>query len=80
MLNLSFKNKDKKVYSIMINGFKFSAIILIVSLYILLLYKFYPISHILFQSGLLLFKVGLNFAISFYICGIVVDSLLKKII
>lgn len=78
MFNLSFKNINKEVYSLMINGLKFSTIILVVALYILLLYKFYPISHVLFASGLLLFKAGLMFATSFFICGFVFNSLLTN--
>lgn len=79
MFHLSFKNRDKKVYCIMIRGLQFSFILLIVALYILLLYNFYPVSHVLFHSGLLLFKASLTFAISFYIFAIVMDTFLKNI-
>ena len=78
MFKIDIKNIDKKVISLMVNGFKFSSLILIISLYILLLYKFNPISHILFESGLLLFKASLMYAISFFICGFFVDQILKK--
>lgn len=78
MFKIDIKNIDKKVISLMVNGFKFSSLILIISLYILLLYKFNPISHILFQSGLLLFKASLMYAISFFICGFFVDQILKE--
>ncbi len=78
MFKTDIKNIDKKVVSLMCNGFKFSSIILIISLYILLLYKFNPISHILFESGILLFKASLMYAISFFICGFIIDQIMKK--
>jgi len=78
MFKLDIKNIDKKILSLMFNGFKFASIILIISLYILLLYKFYPISHILFKSGILLFRASLMFAVSFFICGFFINQLLKK--
>jgi len=78
MFKIDIKNIDKKIISLMINGFKFSSIILIISLYILLLYKFNPISHIIFESGILLFRASLMYTISFFICGFFVDQLLKN--
>ena len=78
MFKISIKNIDKKVISLMSNGFKFSSIILIISLYILLLYKLNPISHILFESGILLFKASLMCFVSFLICGFAMDQILNK--
>jgi len=78
MFKLYIKNIDKKILSLMFNGFKFSSIILIISLYILLLYKLYPISHILFESGILLFRASLMFAVSFFINGFFINQLIKN--
>lgn len=78
MFKIDIKNIDKKILSLMFNGFKFSSIILIISLYILLLYKFYPISHILFESGILLFRASLMFAVSFFINGFLIDQFSKN--
>jgi len=78
MFKNNIKNIDKKVVSLMLSGFKFSSIILIISLYILLLYKFNPISHILFESGILLFKASLMYCAAFLICGFAIDQLLNK--
>ena len=78
MFKIDIKNIDKKIIPLMVKGFKFSSITLIISLYILLLYKFNPISHILFESGLLLFKASLMYAISFFICGFFIDQILKE--
>jgi len=78
MFKLDIKNIDKKVFSLMVNGFKFSSIILIFSLYILLLYKFNPISHTFFEAGILLFKASLMFYVSFIICGFFIDQMFKK--
>ena len=78
MFKIDIKSIDKKVISLMIKGVKFSIIILIIALYILLLYKFNPISHVLFESGILLFKASLMYAVSFLICGFAIDQIKNK--
>ena len=78
MFNLDIKNIDKNVVNLMKFGFKWSSITIIISLYMLVLYKLNPISHVLFESGLLLFKASLMYIVSFFICGLVIDQLIKK--
>ena len=78
MFKLDIKNIDKKIISLMLNGFKFSNIILVVSLYILLLYTLNPISHIFFECGLSLFKLSLTCAVSSFICGFAIDKIINR--
>jgi len=72
------KEIDKSIVKVMIRGFKFSAYICIFSLLILLTYSTYPISHILLDSSLIIFRTGLFFAVGFFMCGFVVDKLKKQ--
>ena len=73
-----FNNLDNKVKSIMINGFKFSFAFSILSILILLIYKFYAIP-ILYYSGIILFKTSLMFFSDFIILGIGFDTIKKQI-
>ncbi len=75
----SIKNIEKDVLKIMLSGFKFSFMICIISCIILLLYKFNPISHILYDSGIILFKTGLTFGVMFFVCAFVIDKIKKQI-
>ena len=69
------KNIDKKIISIMLNGFKFSLVIALLSVYVLVLYNTYPFSHVAYFSGLNLFKLSLTCAVAFFICGFAVDRI-----
>ena len=76
----TINNIDKKIIKIMICGLKFSFIICVVSCMISLYYISNPISHILYDSGIILFKTGLTFASAFFVCGFAIDKIKKQII
>lgn len=72
-----FKSLDNKVKAIMINGFKFSFTFSILSILILLIYKFYELP-ILYYSGTILFKTSLMFLVDFIILGLGFDTIKKQ--
>ncbi len=72
-----FKNIDSSVIKIMKNGYKFSFLLAIFSSYILFLYTYNPISHIWFESGILLLKVSITAFVSFLSFGFVFDKIKK---
>lgn len=76
----SAKNIEKDILKIMISGFKFSFIICIISCIISVLYILNPISHILYDSGIILFKTGLTFGVVFFICAFAMDNIKKQMI
>lgn len=76
----SAKNIEKDILKIMISGFKFSFIICVISCIISVLYILNPISHILYDSGIILFKTGLTFGVVFFICAFAMDNIKKQII
>lgn len=76
----SVKNIEKDILKIMISGFKFAFIICIISCIISLLYILNPISHILYYSGIILFKTGLTFAAMSFVCAFAIDNIKKQII
>ena len=77
MIINKFKNLDDKVKTIMINGFKFSFIFCILSIFILNVYNFYMLPT-LYYSGTLLFKTSLMFFVDFLILGIGFDTIKKQ--
>lgn len=72
-----FKNLDDKVKTIMINGFKFSFIFCIFSIFILGTYNFYMLP-ILYYTGTILFKTSLMFFADFIILGFGFDTIKKQ--
>ena len=74
------KSIDKNILKIMFSGFKFSFIICIISCIISLSYILNPISHIIYDSGLILFKTSITFAVSFFICAFAMDRIKKQMI
>ena len=75
----NIKNIDKKILKIMFLGFKLSFIICILSCAISLSYILNPISHITYNSGLILFKTGITFAVSFFISAFAMDKIKKQL-
>ncbi len=71
------KNIEKDVLKIMFKGLRFSLIVCIISGIFSLLYIINPISHILYDSGIILFKTGLTFAVTFFICAFAIDKIKK---
>lgn len=76
----TYKSLDSKTLKILKNGLKFSFIICLLSIFILLTYIFFFTFPTLYYIGLLMFQLSLSFAIEFIICAIVVDSIKKNII
>ena len=76
----NIKNIDKKIIKIMTSGFKFSFIICLISCAISLYYILNPISHILYNSGIILFKTGLTFASAFFVCAFAMDKIKKQMV
>ena len=75
-----FKNLETQTIRIIKNGIKCCFGICLISIFILLTYTFIYSTPLLFDIGIILFKMSLLFSIEFLICGIVVDSLKKNII
>ncbi len=73
----NIKNIDKDTLKIMLSGFRFSFLVCIISCMVLLTYMINPISHILYDSGIILFKTGLTFAVTFFICAFAIDKIKK---
>ena len=76
----NIKNIDKNILKIMLWGFRFSFIVCIISCIISIFYILNPISHIIYTSGLILFKTGITFAVSFFIFAFVTDKIKKQMI
>ncbi len=74
------KNIEKDILKIMISGFRFSFVICIISCIVSLLYILNPISHILYDSGIILFKTGLTFAAMFFVCAFAIDNIKKQMV
>ena len=76
----NIKNIEKDILKIMLSGFKFSFIICMISCIFSLLYIINPTSHILYDSGIILFKTGLTFGVMFFICAFAIDKIKKQIV
>ena len=74
------KNLDKQVFKIMNTGFIFSFILCIISALSLITYKMFYTLPGLFYGGISLFRTGLIFACTFFICGIGFDTIKKELI
>ena len=77
MIINKFNNLDNKVKNIMINGFKFSFIVCILSSLLLLIYNFYMLP-ILYYSGTIIFKFSLMLIVDFLFIGIGFDIIKKQ--
>ncbi len=80
MIKDTFVNLDKTALHILKHGLFFCFILCLVSLFILLLYKFFTLSYLMFYIGLSIFKVSIIFSIEFIICAIAADKIKKQII
>lgn len=70
-------NIEFDILKIMFKGLRFSLVVCIISGIFSLLYIINPISHILYDSGIILFKTGLTFAVTFFICAFAMDKIKK---
>jgi len=71
------KNIDSSIVKIMKNGYKFSFLLAIFSSFILFLYTYNPISHVWFESGILLLKTSISAFVAFFVCGFTFDKIKK---
>ena len=76
----NLKNIEKDTLKIMLSGLKFSFSIYLLSAIVLLIYIINPISYILYNSGIILFKTSLTFAVSFFIGAFTIDNIKKQMI
>ena len=74
-----FDNLDKKDLKIMCTGLKFCFLVLLISIAILITYLFFIKTIIVYEFGILFFRLSLYFAIDFIVAGIVVDTIRKQI-
>lgn len=74
-----FENLDKKTLKIMKNGLKFSFLVLLISMAILITYLFFVHNNIIYQIGLLVFQISLYIGVDFIVSGIAVDSIKKQL-
>ena len=72
------KNIEKNILGIMFKGFNFSFIISILSIIVLLFYIFNPVSYIILESGVLLFRISLIFEACFFIFAIFINKIKKE--
>lgn len=73
-----FKNLDTKVLHIMKNGFKFSFIVCILSVCILIAYQTISPLPTVYDIGTTLFRTSLMFFGDFIICGVAFDTIKKQ--
>ena len=70
----NLKKLDNLTKKIMKKGLIFCYILCLIGLIILFTYNFYT-EPVLFLAGSTIFKLSLNFAVEFVICGFVVDKI-----
>lgn len=73
------KTIEKNILRIMFKGINFSFIISILSILILIFYIFNPISYIILESGIILFRTSLIFESCFFVFGIFINKMKKEI-
>ena len=70
-------NIDKSISSLVKKGFVFSILICITALLIFYFYHINSLKYIYHDISLTLLKTGITFAISFFICGVATNRILK---
>ena len=73
-------NLDKLTYKIMKTGLKFCVFLCTISIFVLLFYDFQLQSPLIFNIGLIIFKLSIIFGVEFIICGIVADKIKADLI
>lgn len=68
-------NLDKITYKIMKNGLRFCIFLCTISIFVLLFYNIQLQSPLVFNIGLIIFKLSIIFGVEFIICGIVADKI-----
>lgn len=74
-----FKSIEKNILKVMYKGFRVCFGITIFSSLILLFYILNPISYIIYESGIILFKTSITFLVFVFITGIVANNVKKEI-
>ena len=74
-LILEIKNMDMSIVKVMKICFNVSFLLCLFSTFILSLYNTYPISHIAYDSSLILFRTGLFFAVSSFMSAFVINKI-----
>ena len=70
---------DKSIFKAVNLGIGGSLLICLISIILLLIYNTYYISPDLYTAGIILFKTSLTFAVSFFVCGIAIDTIKKQL-
>ena len=79
-INDIINNLDFKTKVIIKNGVKFCTLLCAISLFLLVTYIFWFSIPLVFNIGIMIFEMSLLFSVEFLVCGIVVDSLKKRLI
>lgn len=74
------KNIDISIIKIMKNGYRIALILSILATYILFLYTYNPISHLWFECGISILRIGITIFSFSFACGFVFDKMRKEII
>ena len=74
-LILEIKNMDMPIVKAMKVGFKISFVLCLFATFILSLYNTYPISHVIYDSSLILFRTGLLLAVSSFMSALVINKI-----
>ena len=74
-LILEIKNMDMSIVKVMKICFNVSFLLCLFSTFILSLYNTYPVSHIAYDSSLILFRTGLFFAVSSFMSAFVINKI-----
>ena len=66
---------DNSILDVIIKIFKICLYICVFSIILLICYKYMYTYHVIYESGLLLFKTGLLISVFSFICGFVIDCI-----
>ncbi len=78
MLFYRFKNMDKKIKKILLFGMRFSFLVSLSSIVILLLENILNSPDLIYIS-FLIFRLGLFFLVEFIICALAIDTIKQQI-
>ncbi len=74
LLIVKFKNMDKQVHKLYLNGLKFCLVLMLLSIFILTLYLSVHNPYI-FYIGISLVKTSLFYTVFFIICALAIDTI-----
>jgi len=76
---INIKQIDKKILKTMLNGFKFSLSVSLISCIVLLFYILNPISNLIYECGITLFRISIIYICTFFICAYVTNKIKNEI-